>query len=591
MQAVREPLHLPNQATVSELADLLDASVAEVIKVLITKAGMMANINQALNRETMALVAEELGFEIAEEAPEVEPTPETGGTASALLDRLSQQQDTGVAQPRPPIVTVMGHVDHGKTSLLDAIRQTNVTASEAGGITQHIGAYQVEKHGRKITFLDTPGHEAFTAMRARGAQATDVAVIVVAADDGVMPQTREAINHANAAKVPILVAINKTDVPGANIERVKQQLSEAGVYVEGYGGEVVTVPVSARQKTGLDDLLEMILMVSDIEEPKANPSRMAKGVIIESRKDPTMGPLATALVVDGSLNVGDVILVGTTYGKVRAMISDQGKRLRKAEPSTPVEILGLPEIGAGEQFQVVQDERVARTVAEERQAQRPGETGRMTLDDLAAQARAGETKELNLIVKADVQGSLEAIRHSVERLDVDGIRPRLIHVGTGNITPSDVLLAVASRAIVIGFHVKVDPSAREAAESSRVDLRSYDIIYKLIEDLETALRGLREPKFEEVVYGHAEVRQVFRLPNKVVIAGCRVTDGTVVRNGGARIQRGTEQIYEGRISSLKHLKDEVREVATGFDCGIGLENFSDVQEGDIIEVFGRQQVE
>ncbi len=586
----KPPLTLPNQATVSELAALLHVSVPEVIKVLITKANMMANINQALGRETMEMVAIELGFEIAEVVPE-EEHPDGKGDASNLLDRIHEQRKGDVTQPRPPIVTVMGHVDHGKTSLLDVIRQTNVTASEAGGITQHIGAYQVEKQGRKITFLDTPGHEAFTAMRARGAQTTDVAVIVVAADDGVMPQTREAIDHAQAAGVPMVIAINKMDVAGANPDRVKQQLAEAGVFVEGYGGDVVSIAVSARQKKGIDDLLEMILIVSDLEEPRANADRPASGVIVESRKDPTRGPIATALVLDGTLAVGDAIIVGTSYGKIRAMTSDTGKMLRKAEPSTPVSILGLPEVKAGEPFQAVKDERVARAIAEERQLERPGDTGRLSLEDLAAQARAGESKELNLIIKADVQGSLEAIRHAVERIEVDGVRSRIIHMGQGNISQSDILLALASRAIVVGFHVNADPTAREAAERAKVDIRSYEIIYKLTEDIELALRGMRDPTYQDVMYGHAEVRQLFRLPSKVVIAGCRVTDGQIVRNAGARVLRGGELAFDGRIVSLKHLKDDVREVGTGFDCGIGLEGFNDFQEGDVIEAFGRQQVE
>lgn len=578
-------VEIPPSLTIKELSALLEVSPSQVIKELL-RNGIMATINQTIDYDTAAVVATDLGFEPHEATPPpVEELAEEAGAVPA-------QPEKGLV-PRPPVVTIMGHVDHGKTSLLDAVRQTNVTATEAGGITQHIGAYQVEIHGQKITFLDTPGHEAFTAMRARGAQATDVAVLVVAADDGVMPQTREAIDHARAAKVPIIVAINKIDRPDANPDRVKQQLADAGLLVEEWGGDTVSVAVSAKRKEGIDQLLEMILLVAELAELKANPNAPVKAVTVEARLDKARGPVATVLVQQGTLKVGDNVVVGAVSGKVRAMFNDKGKRIRKAEPSTPAEILGLSEVPqAGEILTVAKDERTARTLAESRRvrAAEPVVAAAMSLEDMVEHIRAGEVKQLDLILKTDVQGSIEPLKLSLERLSDENVKVKVIHEGTGNITESDVLLAQASKAIIIGFNVRVEPGARRAADLARVDIRLYEIIYNVVDDVKMALTGMLEPKFQEVVEGHAEVRQLFRIGKAEVAAGCLVIDGKISRTSTVRVLRDSQSVFEGRITSLRRFKDDVREVLTNFECGISLDGFKDWQVGDIIESYTRERV-
>jgi translation initiation factor IF-2 len=498
--------------------------------------------------------------------------------------------------PRPPVVTVMGHVDHGKTSLLDAIRQTSVAASEAGGITQHIGAYQVVKQGRKITFIDTPGHEAFTAMRARGAKATDVAILVIAADDGVMPQTIEALEHARAAQVPIVVAITKIDKENANVERVKQQISDIGLMPEDWGGQTVVVPVSLKSGQGITDLLEMILLVSDMEELRANPKRRAVGTVIEGKLDKTRGPMATMLVRNGTLRLGDVVMIDEMYGRVRAMFDDHGKTIKSAGPATPTAILGLPQVPtAGEPFEVVPEERQARAIVTERAAAKHEATVRppkiLSLDDLYAQIQTGAVKELNIVLKVDAQGSLDPIQGSLEKLGDENLHVRIIRHGTGNITESVVNLAVASKAIVIGFNVQIDPAARPVADHEGIDIRQYQVIYELIEDVERALKGLTEPVYQEVIIGHAQVLQIFRVSKRGKVAGVKVTDGLVTRNALARIRRNGEMAYEGRIDSLKRFTEDVKEITAGFECGIGLADFDDFKEGDIIEFYKKEKVE
>ena len=489
----------------------------------------------------------------------------------------------------------MGHVDHGKTSLLDAIRTTEVAAGERGGITQHIGASEVVKDGRRVVFLDTPGHEAFTAMRARGARVTDIAVVVVAADDGVMPQTLEAIDHAKAAKVPIIIALNKIDKADANPDRVKTELSEAGVIVEEYGGDTPLVPVSARTKVGITDLLDMVLLVADLQELTANPKRAAVGTIVEAQLDKGRGPVATALVQTGTLQVGDTIVVGSTYGKVRALENDKGKRVQKAGPSTAVVVLGLAEVPeAGDILRAVADEKQARVLVEQRKAElaaRGGDQqGRATLEDLYRQIQAGQTKELRIILKADVSGSLGAIEHALEQLSTDEVRINILHEGAGDITDNDILLASASNAIVVGFNTKLADTARRTAEAEGVDIRTYDIIYKLTDDIDAALKGLLEPEQVEVIEGRAEVRQIFRVGKSTVIAGSFVTDGRIVRGGGARVWRSGKVVATDRIDLLRRFRDDVREVATNFECGIGLANYHDLAEGDVIECFTTQTV-
>ena len=592
----RGAIELPGTITVKELAELLGVNPADIIRELI-KSGIFATINQLIDRDTASLVASELGYEVAEtEAAGSSSTDGEGDglVAEATKEVLFEEDDTADLQPRAPIVTVMGHVDHGKTSLLDAIRTTDVAGAERGGITQHIGASEVVHDGKRVVFLDTPGHEAFTAMRARGAKVTDIAIVVVAADDGVMPQTLEAISHAKAAKVPIIIALNKIDKPDSNPDRVKTELTEAGIVVEEYGGDVPLVPVSAKTRIGLDELIEMTLLVADLQELKANPKRSAIGTIVEARLDKGRGAVATALVQTGTLNVGDIIVVGETFGRVRALENDKGKRVTNAGPASAVVILGLADVPqAGDILRVVNDEKEARTIVETRKAAsaaKGGEgSGRATLEDLYSQIQAGQAKELRVILKADVSGSLGAITHALEQLDQDEIRVNVLLEGAGDITDNDIMLAAASDAIVIGFNTKITETARRAAESEGVDVRLYDIIYKLTDDVEAALKGLLEPEVVEVVEGRAEVRQIFRVGKNTVIAGSFVTDGRIVR-GQARVWRGGKVIATDRIESLRRFRDDVREVQQNYECGIGLAGFHDLEEGDVIECFTTQTV-
>lgn len=564
---------IPSQITVRELAELLGTTPVDVIKDLM-KRGIMAAINQAVDYSVAAAVAADLGFQAH---PEKRP--------AAAAEKATEEVASGTLLPRPPVVTVMGHVDHGKTSLLDAIRKTNVTAQEAGAITQHIGAYQVEVNGQKITFIDTPGHEAFTAIRARGATVTDIAVLVVAADDGVMPQTLEAIDHAKAAKVPIIVAINKVDLPAANPDRVKQQLAEHQVLIEEYGGDVIAIPVSAKTGQGLDDLLEHILLVAEISELKADPNRPAEGTIIECEKDPSRGPMATVIVQRGTLRVGDAVVAGETWGKVKAMFDHTGKRVTEAGPSTPVEVMGLDSVPrAGDTARVVADEREAREIAQRARESAEAASRRVTLEALSGDIAAGKVKELNVVVKADAAGSLEAIRGSLERLSSPEVRVNVIHTGVGNVSESDVMLAAASEAIIVSFNVKAEPGAKRQAESEGVDLRNYRIIYELIDDIERAVKGLIEPTTAEVTEGHAEVRAIFKVKGGR-IAGCMVTDGAVRRSSLIRVLRGGQVIATSRVVSLRRFQEDVREVTAGLECGIGIEKFNDFQEGDILEAY------
>jgi translation initiation factor IF-2 len=592
----RGAIELPPTITVKELAELLDVNAADVIRELI-KSGIFATINQLIDRDTASLVAGELGFEVAEvvapSSPAAAPTGDEP-VAEATKEILFEEDDPALLETRAPIVTVMGHVDHGKTSLLDALRTTAVAAGEAGGITQHIGASEIVKDGRRIVFLDTPGHEAFTAMRARGAKVTDIAIVVVAADDGVMPQTLEAIHHARAARVPIIIALNKIDKADANPERVKNELSEAGVIVEEYGGDTPLVAVSARARTGLDELMEMILLVADLQELKANPARPAIGTIVEAELDKGRGPVATAIIQTGTLRVGDVIVVGGTYGKVRALENSLGQRISASGPSSASVILGLADVPeAGDILRVVGDEKEARTLVEARKnadAAKGGEgSGRATLEDLYRQIQAGQAKELRIILKADVSGSLGAITHALDQLSTDDVRLNVLHEAAGDITDNDILLASASDAIVVGFNTKITDTARRAAEAEGVDVRLYDIIYKLTDDIDAALGGLLEPEIVEVVEGRAEVRQIFKVGKSTVIAGCFVTDGRIVR-GGARVWRGGKAVATDRIESLRRFRDDVREVAQNLECGIGLAGYQELQEGDIIECFTSKTV-
>jgi translation initiation factor IF-2 len=594
----RGAIELPSTITVKDLADLLSVNVADIIRELI-KSGIFATINQLIDRDTASLVAGELGYEVAEQvAASANGTgPEAEGelpVAEATKEVLFEADDPADLQPRAPIVAVMGHVDHGKTSLLDAMRSTSVAAGERGGITQHIGASEISHDGRKIVFLDTPGHEAFTAMRARGARVTDIAIIVVAADDGVMPQTLEAINHARAAKVPIIIALNKIDKPDANPDRVRTELTEAGVVVEEYGGDVPLVPVSARARTGLEALEDMILLVADLQELTANPKRAAVGTIVEAQLDKNRGPVATALVQTGTLRVGDVVVAGATFGKVKALENDLGKRVTKAGPSSAVVVLGLGDVPeAGDILRAVADEKIARTMVESRRAElasRGGESsGRATLEDLYRQIQAGQAKELRIILKTDVSGSIGAIAHALDQISNDEVRINVLHTAAGDITDNDIMLAAASDAIVVGFNTKITETARRAADAEGVDVRQYDIIYKLTDDIDAALKGLLEPEVIEVIEGRAEVRQVIRIGKGTVIAGSYVTEGRIVR-GGARVYRGGTVIATDRIESLRRFRDDVREVATGFECGIGLANFHAIEEGDLIECFSQQTV-
>ncbi|UCC90290.1 MAG: translation initiation factor IF-2 [Dehalococcoidia bacterium] len=569
--------------SVRQLADLLQVSAIEVIKQLM-RNGIMANINQVIDYEAAAAVVAAFGYQAR-----LKPR---ATSAISEIKRRQRVQDEVLSslRPRPPVVTIMGHVNHGKTRLLDAIRQTNVMATEAGGITQHIGAYQVEVDGRKITFLDTPGHEAFTAMRARGAQVTDIVILVVAADDGVMPQTLEAIDHARAAGVPIVVAINKIDKPNINLQAVKQQLSDAGLLIEEWGGDTVSVSVSAKEKIGIQELLENLLVVAEMEELRANPLQPVVGVVIEAKMDKTKGPLATVLVQTGTLRLGDTIVVGTTWGRVKAMFNDMGKRVRKAEPATPVEILGLssvPQVGDG--LKAVASERQAQALIQKRLEETEQQPKSVTLTNLYDQISAGRVKELNIILKADVQGSIEPIRSSLEQLATEEVRVRVIHSGTGNITESDVMLAIASKGIIIGFGVGCQPGARRLADVEGVSIRSYDVIYDLIDEVSKALKGMLEPSYVEVVEGRAEVRAIFPTSKKGKVAGVYVTEGKVSRGVSVRLWRQGQVGCESSVSSLRRFKDDVKEVAAGYECGIGIADFSEFQVGDILEFF-RQEV-
>jgi translation initiation factor IF-2 len=597
VQTVESPekgaIDIPSSVTVKDLAELLKVNPADVIRELI-KSGIFANINQAIDRDTASLVAGELGYEVAEPTlPEAAEGDTEAPVPEATKEVLYEEDEPSKLQPRAPIVTVMGHVDHGKTSLLDAIRATEVAAGERGGITQGIGASEIEKDGKRVVFLDTPGHEAFTQMRARGARVTDIAVLVVAADDGVMPQTLEAIDHARAAKVPIVVALNKIDKADANAERVKTELSEHGVVIEEYGGETPLVPVSAKTGQGIQDLLDTILIVADVQELKANPKRQAVGTVVEAELDKGRGPVASIIVQTGTLRIGDTVLVGDTSGRVRALENAKGARVTRTGPSSAVLLLGLAGVPmAGDILRVVDDEKIARTMIEERKAQAASRSdggGRATLEDLYAQIQAGQTKELRIILKSDVQGSGGAIRHALEQLSTDEVRINLLHEGTGDITDNDILLASASDALVVGFNTKLDPTARRAAETEKVEVRLYDIIYKLSDDIDAALKGMLEPEVVEVVEGRAEVRQLFRVGKSTVIAGCYVNEGRIVR-AGARVYRGGKVIATDRIESLRRFRDDVREVATGYECGIGLVSFNEFEEGDTVECFSQQTV-
>ena len=590
-QQKMEPIKIEHAIMTAELISIKDLSeklgkpASAIIKKLFL-LGIMATINNEIDYDTAALVATDFGIELEQKiAKTFEET---------LTDAAVQGSEEDVCE-RPPVVTIMGHVDHGKTSLLDAIRSTNVTAHEAGGITQHIGAYTVSHNGKTITFLDTPGHEAFTSMRARGAQVTDIAILVVAADDGVMPQTIEAINHATAAKVPIIVAINKMDKPTANPERVKQELTNHGILPEEWGGDAIIVPVSAVTGEGLSDLLEMILLVADVNQYKANPDKKARGTIVEARLDKGRGPVATVLVQNGTLRVGDTIVAGTTGGRVRAMMNAQGERVEEAGPSMPVEVLGFNDVpDAGDILYGTDDDKLGRQVVQERRdkikADQLKARAKASLDDLFNQIKEGDIKELNLIVKADVQGSVEAVRQALEKLSNEEVRINVIHGAVGAIKESDVILASASNAIIIGFNVRPDAMATAAAEAEKVDMRMYRIIYNAIEDIENAMKGMLEPEFKEVVTGHAEVRTTFKVPGAGVIAGAYITDGKIQRNAGVRLLRDNIVIHEGTISSLKRFKDDVKEVAEGFECGIGINNYNDIKENDVIEAFVQEQV-
>ena len=571
--------------TVKELSEMLNMPSIEVIKELMFM-GVMAAINAEIDIATVEKLAEKLADRLTVLVVRKEE--------KAIEKETMEDEDEANLVKRPPVVTVMGHVDHGKTSLLDAIRSAKVTEGEAGGITQHIGAYMAEVNGEMVTFLDTPGHEAFTAMRARGAQVTDIVVLVVAADDGIMPQTKEAINHCKAAEVPIVVAINKIDKPGANIDRVKQELAEEGVLVEDWGGDVASVPVSAKTRQGLDDLLEMILLTSEMLEAKANPNRDAKGTVIEAKLDKGRGAVASLLVQNGTLHVGDSILVGNTYGRIRAMFDHKGKNVKEAGPSVPVEVLGLSEVPvSGDKFEVVKDEKTARNIAEERKEAAKSaylNTNKVSLEDLYSQIQEGKVKELSIIVKADVQGSVQALTQSLEKLSTDAVKVRVIHGAVGAITETDVTLAAASNAIIIGFNVRPDNNAVAMAEKEKVDMETYRIIYDAIEDVKSAMIGMLEPEYKEVVLGTAEVRQTYKISSVGTVAGCYVTSGKVVRNESVRVVRDGIVIFDGALSSLKRFKDDAKEVAQNYECGLTIDKFNDIKEGYIIEAYTMEEI-
>jgi translation initiation factor IF-2 len=579
---------------VRDLAERMHKSPIEIIKTLMNY-GMMVTITESIDFDTAALIGEELGIEVKpEREPEPEPAEEAEEAPKTLRQRIIAEEKTENMQARPPVVVVLGHVDHGKTTLLDAIRETRVVEGEAGGITQHIGAYQVEVNGRKITFLDTPGHEAFTAMRARGAMVTDIAILVVAADDGVMPQTKEAISHVKAAQVPLIVALNKIDKAQSNPDRVKQELADNGVLIEEYGGDVMCVPVSAKMRRGIEDLLESVLLATEVDPQMANPDGECVGTVIESRLDKTRGPMATLLVQNGTLKVGDSIVSGETHARIRAMYDDKGEPITEALPAQPIAILGFSDVPvAGDTFKVVADDRTARALAEVRQDEKRAAVGPAplrTLESIFAAAEAGQVKELNLILKADVQGSIEPIVNSLDKLSTDKLKVKVLHQGTGNITESDVMLAIASHAIIVGFSVVTDGAAQKMAEAEGVDIRIYKIIYNIIEDVQKALTGLLEPVYKEVVTGHAEIRQVFKVSKVGKVAGCYILDGEIPRNSSVRIKRNGEPIGEDRIAALKRFQEDVAEVKTGFECGIHLNNFNDFEVGDILEAYKKERV-
>ncbi|MGV4320313.1 translation initiation factor IF-2 [Bacillus mojavensis] len=580
-----EKIAFSGTLTVGALAEELGKEPSELIKKLML-LGVMATINQELDKDTIELIASEYGVE-TEEVIVLEETE---------LEKYEEPDKEEDLEIRPPVVTIMGHVDHGKTTLLDSIRKTKVVEGEAGGITQHIGAYQIEENGKKITFLDTPGHAAFTTMRARGAEVTDITILVVAADDGVMPQTVEAINHAKAAEVPIIVAVNKIDKEAANPDRVMQELTEYGLVPEAWGGETIFVPLSALTGKGIDELIEMILLVSEVEELKANPNRQAKGTVIEAELDKGRGSVATLLVQTGTLHVGDPIVVGNTFGRVRAMVNDIGRRVKTAGPSTPVEITGLNDVPqAGDQFLVFKDEKTARSVGEARASkqleEQRSDKAKLSLDDLFEQIKQGDVKDINLIVKADVQGSAEALTAALQKIEVEGVKVKIIHTGVGAITESDIILASASNAIVIGFNVRPDGNAKSTAEAENVDIRLHRIIYKVIDEIEAAMKGMLDPEYEEKVIGQVEVRQTFKVSKIGTIAGGYVTEGTITRNSGLRLIRDGVVIFEGEVDVLKRFKDDVKEVSQGYECGITIKKYNDIREGDILEAFVMQEIE
>ncbi len=575
-------IELPESISVRRLSELLETGSIDIIKQLM-RNGVMANINQVISYDVAAAIAGAYGFE----ARLMSRTARKAATARSRK-QAAPGEDGGNLQPRPPVVTVMGHVDHGKTRLLDTIRKTNVMDTEAGQITQHIGAYQAEVNGQKITFLDTPGHEAFTAMRAHGAQITDITILVVAADDGVMPQTMEAIDHARAADVPIVVAVNKIDKANANLDNVKQQLADAGLVIEEWGGDTICVPISAKEGTGVTELLENLLVVAEVEDLKANPAKAASGVVIEAEMDRTKGALATVLVQSGTLKPGDTIAVGTTWGRVRAMYNDTGKQVKRAGPATPVVVLGLSSVPeAGEIMTAVPDERRAQALVQKHQAERRAapSAGAVSLNNLYDQISSGQVKEFSVIIKADVQGSIEPIRSSLEQLGSEEVRVRVIHSGTGNVTESDVMLAIASKGLIIGFGVDTEAGAKKLAAAEKVDIRHYSVIYNLAEDVDKALKGMLEPIFTEVIEGRGEVRAVFPAGKGKNVVGVYITDGKASRNAKVRVRRGEEVLSESSVSSLKRFKDNVREVATGYECGIGVADFNEFQVGDILEFF------
>ncbi len=587
----RKKLELPSNITVRELAQLMESSPIQVIKILMSN-GVMANINQLVDYDTAAVVASELGYEVSLETPEPTEEKETGEIP--LWRQYIADENPKELVQRPPVVTILGHVDHGKTTLLDAIRHTEVAAGEAGGITQHIGAYQIELNGRQITFLDTPGHAAFTAMRARGAQGADIVVLVVAADDGVMPQTREAIAHAKAARVPMVVALNKVDRPDANIDFVKRQLAELGLVPDDWGGNTMVVPVSARQKTGLEDLLEAVLLIADSSDIRANPKGKLLGTVVEAQVDRAKGVVATLLVQNGTLEMSDIIVAGNAYGRLKALFDHRGRKIHKAGPSTPVQVMGFSDVPeVGEVFTAYPSEREARAAVEERKLKAQAALSaipKVTLEELFSRAQAGEQKELNLVLKADVQGSLEPIMNEIKELGKGEIKINILYAEAGNVGENDVILASASKGVIIGFNVNADTGARRLAETEGVSIRLYEIIYRLTEDIEKALKGMLAPTFREVVTGRAEVLAVFSVSKYGNIAGCKVVQGEIRRNGRVRVIRNNTQIFEGEIASLKIVRDDVREVRQGFECGIGVKGFSEIQVGDSIVCFTMERV-